>query len=83
MRTRTYLGFTRSQADTLRKVSVWVNVCGFAFFVMGNVPSAAALKIVAEAMRLPFFEHVQARDMTCLGLFFITGSALAIFINRG
>lgn len=83
VRTRTHLGVTRAQADLLRKVSVWVNVAGFAFFVSGNVPTAAAFKIIAEGMRLPFFEHVRARDMTALGLFFMTGSVVAIVINNG
>ena len=83
MRTRTCLGLTRAQADTLRKVSVWVNVCGFTFFVAGNVPVAAGLKIFAEGMRLPFFQHVQAPDMTALGLFFMAGSVVAIIVNGG
>ena len=81
MRTVTRLGLTRAQADRLRKASVWVNIVGFCFFVSGHVVPAAAIKFVAEGLRLSFFEHVKARDMTLLGLFFMAGSLLAIIIN--
>lgn len=83
MRTHTKrLGLTRPQADNLRRLSVWLNIIGFCFFVTGNVFMSAAFKIAAEAMRLPFFEHIKARDMTGLGVFFIAGSILALFLNK-
>lgn len=81
MRTVTHLGLNRVQADRLRKASVYVNIVGFCFFVAGYVVPAASIKFCAEAMRLSFFEHVGARDMTCLGLFFMAGSLLAVWIN--
>tara|TARA_R100000030_G_scaffold68595_2_gene52378 strand:- start:1412 stop:1645 length:234 start_codon:yes stop_codon:yes gene_type:complete len=75
------MGLSRHRADQLRKASVWVNVLGFCCFVAGAIIPAAALKIIAEAMRLPFFEHVRARDMTLLSVFFICGSFFAIIVR--
>jgi hypothetical protein len=60
---------------------VVLNVFGFGFFVSGHIVLCALVKIVAEGLRIPFFEHTQARDMSGLSLFFIAGSILAIFLR--
>ncbi|MAH29396.1 MAG: hypothetical protein CL959_01775 [Euryarchaeota archaeon] len=75
------LGLTRSQANRLRQVSVVLNLLGFYFFITDQIVICAALKIVAESLRIPFFEHTQARDMTGLCLFFIAGSVVAIYVR--
>ena len=75
------LGLTRCQANRLRQVSVGLNLLGFYFFITDQIVICAALKIVAEGLRIPFFEHTHARDMTGLCLFFIAGSVLAIYLR--
>ena len=75
------LGLTRPQANRLRQVSVWVNLLGFYFFITDQIVVCAALKIIAEGLRIPFFEHTSARDMTGLCLFFMAGSVLAIYLR--
>ena len=76
-----HLGLTRRQANRLRQLSVWVNLAGFYFFITDQIVICAALKILAESMRIPFYEHTRARDMTGLCLFFIAGSFLAIYLR--
>lgn len=75
------LGLTRSESNRLRRISVVLNVFGFFFFITGHIVLCALIKIVAEGLRIPFFEHTRARDMTGLSLFFIAGSILAIFLR--
>lgn len=75
------LGLSRSEANRLRHASVALNVIGFFFFISGHIVVCALIKIVAEGLRIPFFEHTRARDMTGLSLFFIAGSILAIVLR--
>ena len=75
------LGLTRSEANRLRHASVALNVFGFFFFVSDHIVLCALLKIVAEGLRIPFFEHTRARDMTGLSIFFMVGSILAIVLR--
>lgn len=72
------LGLSRAQAVRARKFSVGLNVVGFLFFVLGDISVAAWIKIAAEGMRIPYFEHTNARDMIGLAFFFIAGSLVAI-----
>lgn len=72
---------TRKSANRLRQISVVLNVFGFFFFITDHLVICASIKIVAETMRIPFFEHTDARDMTCLSLFFAAGSVLAIYLR--
>ena len=65
----------------MRHVSVALNVFGFFFFISGQIVACALIKIVAEGLRIPFFEHTQARDMSGLSCFFIAGSILAIVLR--
>lgn len=76
------MGLTRNQANKARRVSVLLNLVGFSFFVMGDVASAAKFKLIAESMRIPFYEHVEARDMSGLCLFFVCGSIVALILNN-
>ena len=78
---RRHLGLTRRQADRLRQLSVFLNLLGFFFFITDQIVICAALKILAEGLRIPFFEHTRARDMTGLCLFFMAGSVLAIYLR--
>ena len=75
------LGLTRSEANRLRHISVVFNVVGFLFFISGQIVVCALFKIVAEGLRIPFFEHTRARDMSGLSIFFMAGSVLAIVLR--
>lgn len=72
---------TRKTANRLRQTSVALNVFGFFFFIVDDLVVCASIKIIAELMRVPFFEHTEARDMTFLSLFFVAGSVLAIYLR--
>jgi hypothetical protein len=72
---------TRKSANRLRQISVVLNVFGFFFFITDHLVVCASIKIVAETMRIPFFEHTDARDMSFLSLFFVAGSVLAIYLR--
>ena len=75
------LGLSFGRAVRARKLSVFVNLIGFYFFVTDQIVICACLKILAEGMRIPYFEHTGARDMTFLCLFFVFGSILAIHLR--
>ena len=72
---------TRRSANRLRQVSVVLNVFGFFFFITDHLVICASIKIIAETMRIPFFEHTEARDMSFLSIFFVAGSFLAIYLR--
>ena len=75
------VGLSRLQANRLRQISVLLNVVGFFFFIADHLVICASIKIVAELLRIPFFEHTRAHDMTGLSVFFITGSVVAIVLR--
>lgn len=75
------LGLSYRRAVRARKLSVVLNVIGFYFFVTDQILICALIKILAEGMRIPYFEHTGARDMTFLCLFFVTGSILAVYLR--
>jgi len=75
------LGLSYRRAVRARKLSVLLNVIGFFFFVSGQIVICACFKILAEGMRIPYFEHERARDLTFLSLFFVAGSLLAIYLR--
>jgi len=79
---RLTFGLSRSQANKARRFSVALNLVGFTFFILGDVSTAAQFKMVAEALRIPFYEHTDARDMSGLCAFFVLGSVVALIINR-
>lgn len=75
------LGLPLRWAVRARKFSVGLNLIGFYFFITDAIIICAVLKILAEAMRVPYFELTGARDMSFLCLFFVFGSFLAIYLR--
>lgn len=75
------LGLPYRWAVRARQFSVGLNLIGFYFFITDSIIICALIKILAEALRIPYFEHTKARDMTFLCLFFVFGSILAIHLR--
>ena len=74
-------GLPMRWAVRARQFSVGLNLIGFYFFITDAIIICACMKILAEALRIPYFELTGARDMTFLCLFFVFGSVLAIHLR--
>lgn len=76
------MAFTKAQAWRMKNISVYIGLTGYlAMAITGDVLFGAITKIIAESLRIPYFEHSDAKDMSRLSVFFIAASFLAIHLR--
>lgn len=74
------LGLCTCGAKRARRISVGLNVASYILLMVGQIPTGALLKLVAEFLRLPYFYYTEAWDMVWLAFFFIIASSVTIAI---
>jgi len=63
----------------LKNISVYVGVTGYvAMLATGDVLVGAWSKLLAEALRYPYYRATQATDMAGLSIFFVVASLVVI-----
>lgn len=62
-----------------KNISVYVGVIGYiAMLVSGSIVIGAWSKLIAEALRLPYYRATQAKDMAGLSIFFMLASSFVV-----
>jgi hypothetical protein len=70
---------SRSRIYRLKNFSVYVGVSAYlAMILSGDVVLGAWGKLLAEALRIPYYHYTNANDMVGLSVFFISVSLIAI-----
>lgn len=62
----------------LRRCSLWTAMVGFGFFVAGQYEAAFVVRLVTEALRLPYFIEAGIRDQVALSVFVSLGCLFGV-----